>query len=106
MEWTRMCYNNTYIRIAFDVTKLDVKTAAATALGAGVQRAKVLASKEERDVQRYVAFAIDQQLKKLEAKMQYVEQLEDVLNKEREQVELARQELAAAKAKVREQNTL
>lgn len=82
----------------FDVSKLDVKTAAATALGAAVQRAKVLASKEERDVQRYVAFAIDQQLKKLEAKMQYFDQLEQLLQSEHEQIETARQQLLAEKA--------
>lgn len=83
----------------FDVSKLDVKTASAAALGAAVERARVLASKEERDIQRYVAYAIDQQVKKLDAKLKYFEELEALLQNEREQVEQIRQSIVAERDK-------
>ncbi|KAF0972416.1 hypothetical protein FDP41_009319 [Naegleria fowleri] len=77
----------------FDVTKLDVQSASSVALGAAAARAKEIATREERELQRLVAFVIEQQLKKLEKKIKYFEKLEKAMQIEREELEKARKEL-------------
>ncbi|KAG2389119.1 hypothetical protein C9374_014519 [Naegleria lovaniensis] len=78
---------------SFDVTKLDVQSASSVALGAAAARAKEIATREERELQRLVAFVIEQQLKKLEKKIKYFEKLEKAMQIEREELEKARKEL-------------
>ncbi|GBG77115.1 hypothetical protein CBR_g23440 [Chara braunii] len=72
---------------------LQVRAAAATAIAAAAVKAKLLADQEEREIQRLVASVIEMQLKKLEIKLRYFDELEDLLEKEREQIERARQKL-------------
>ena len=68
-----------------DVSTLDVKSASA-ALTAAAVRAKQLADKEEREIQRNVAQCIELQLKKLEIKMKQFDELEELLKQEREKL--------------------
>jgi len=64
---------------------------AAAALAAAAIRARMIADKEEKEMQRLVAQVIDAQLRKLELKLAYFEQLEEQLEKEREQADRLRQ---------------
>ncbi|KAL9654633.1 hypothetical protein ABK040_006695 [Willaertia magna] len=81
----------------FDVSKLDVQTASSVALGAAASRAKEIATREEREIQRLVAIVIEKQLKKLEKKIKYFEKLESAMQKEREELEKARKALHTEK---------
>eukprot|EP00898_Chlorokybus_atmophyticus_P002178 jgi/Chlat1/2961/Chrsp2S00363 len=77
------------------LSAVKVKVAAATALAAAAVKAKLLADQEEREIQRLVATAIENQLKKVELKLRQFDELETLLEKEKEQVERARQQLYA-----------
>eukprot|EP00850_Spirogloea_muscicola_P007215 SM000036S13259 [mRNA] locus=s36:210416:217077:+ [translate_table: standard] len=74
---------------------LRLRVAAATGLAAAAVKAKLLADAEEREIQRLVAEVMEQQVKKLELKLRHFEDLEDLLLKERDQVERTRQHLIA-----------
>lgn len=71
----------------------NLSTAAACALGAAAVKAKHLASIEERKIKSLVSVLIDTQLKKLDIKMKHYEELETIVDKEREQIENQRQQL-------------
>lgn len=55
-----------------------MKVAAAAALAAAAVRAKLLAEQEEREIQRLVVGVVDAQMKKIEAKLKYMEELDQV----------------------------
>lgn len=65
-----------------------MRVAAATALGAAAVKAKMLASAEEREVQRQVQLAVDAQLQKVQLKLKSISQLEEALEKERSIMEV------------------
>lgn len=71
----------------------DLSTAAATALGAAAVKAKSLAAEEEKRIKNLVSTLIDTQLKKLDLKMKHFEELEALLDKERDTIENQRQQL-------------
>jgi len=76
----------------------EIKAAAAAAIGAAAARAKILADAEEREIQRLVAIVVEVQLRKLDAKLEHFHQLEQVLEKERLNLEQERQKLFAERA--------
>jgi len=71
----------------------NLSTAAACALGAAAVKAKYLASIEERKIKSLVSVLIDAQLKKLDIKMKYYEELESLVDKERDIIENQRKQL-------------
>jgi SWI/SNF related-matrix-associated actin-dependent regulator of chromatin subfamily C len=88
----------------------DIKAAAASALGAAAVKAKVpliflnflqsnfsflqyLASIEERKIKSAVAQVVEMQIKKLEIKLRHFEELETIMDREREMLEIQRQQL-------------
>ncbi|CAG8709868.1 10303_t:CDS:2 [Dentiscutata erythropus] len=68
-----------------------LERAGATAMGAAAAKAKVLADYEEREIQRLVNAVIENQLKKLELKLQQFEELENALENEKKELEKQRQ---------------
>ena len=64
----------------------NVETAAAAALAAGAVKAKHLASVEERKIKSLVALLVETQMKKLEIKLKHFEELEAIMDREREAV--------------------
>ena len=70
-----------------------VEQAASTALAAAAVKAKVLADFEEREIQLLVNGAIEAQMRKIELKMSQFEELEVVLEKERQELERQRQQM-------------
>eukprot|EP00850_Spirogloea_muscicola_P000936 SM000003S11181 [mRNA] locus=s3:1465428:1471766:- [translate_table: standard] len=79
---------------------LRLRVAAATGLAAAAVKAKLLADAEEGEIQRLVAEVMEQQVKKLEIKLRHFEDLEDLLLKERDQVERTRQHLIAERVRL------
>jgi len=71
----------------------DVTTAAAAALSAAAVKAKHLAAVEERKIKSLVALLVETQMKKLEIKLRHFEELEAIMDREREALEYQRQEL-------------
>jgi hypothetical protein len=71
----------------------NLATAAATALGAAAVKAKSLAAEEEKRIKSLVTSLIDTQLKKLDLKMKHFEELEALIDKERDTIENQRQQL-------------
>jgi SWI/SNF related-matrix-associated actin-dependent regulator of chromatin subfamily C len=64
----------------------QVSAAASAALGAVAVKAKHLATIEERKIKTLVALLVETQLKKLEIKLKHFEELETMLDKEKETV--------------------
>ena len=71
----------------------NLSTAAACALGAAAVKAKSLAAEEEKRIKSLVSTLIDTQLKKLDLKMRHFEELEALIDKERDTIENQRQQL-------------
>ncbi|ESN93812.1 hypothetical protein HELRODRAFT_193880 [Helobdella robusta] len=71
----------------------DLNTAAAAALAAAAVKAKHLAAVEERKIKSLVALLVETQMKKLEIKLRHFEELEAIMDKERDALEYQRQEL-------------
>lgn len=71
----------------------NLSTAAACALGAAAVKAKHLAAIEERKIKSLVSALIDTQLRKLDIKMKHYEELESLVEKEREAIENQRCQL-------------
>ncbi|XP_059175655.1 SWI/SNF complex subunit SMARCC1-like isoform X2 [Physella acuta] len=70
-----------------------VSTAAAAALASAAVKAKHLAAVEERKIKGLVALLVETQMKKLEIKLRHFEELETIMDKERESLEYQRQQL-------------
>ncbi|KAL4784048.1 hypothetical protein BJX76DRAFT_357382 [Aspergillus varians] len=84
---------------------------ATVALGAAAARAGALASHEEREMTRLVSAAVNVNLQKFEIKLQQFNEMEEIIEAERRELELARQQLfldrLAFKKRVKEvQDTL
>lgn len=60
------------------VSASKMRVAAATALSAAAVKAKLMAEQEEREIQRLIVTVVDSQLKKLEIKLKYSEDLDKV----------------------------
>lgn len=69
------------------LSEKNLSTAATCALGAAADKAKHLASIEERKIKSLVSVLVDTQLKKLDIKMKHYEELESLIDKERDNVE-------------------
>ncbi|KAF9608995.1 hypothetical protein IFM89_012334 [Coptis chinensis] len=78
-----------------------VKSAAKLGLAAAAMKAKQFADHEEREIQRMTASIINHQLRKVEVKLKQFAEVETVLLKECEQVERARQRLAAERIRIK-----
>jgi SWI/SNF related-matrix-associated actin-dependent regulator of chromatin subfamily C len=79
---------------AVDVlSKQSLKAASAAAVAAAAVKAELLAKKEEREIRALVAKVVEFELTKLELKLKYVSEIENSLDRERVQVEKARQSL-------------
>ncbi|KAK9365872.1 hypothetical protein V1509DRAFT_631706 [Lipomyces kononenkoae] len=76
-----------------DATNGTVKKAASIALGVAAARAHLLATDEEREMSRLVNSLVNMQTRKLELKLARFEELEQVLEAERRELEQARQQL-------------
>ncbi|PRD20926.1 UNVERIFIED_CONTAM: SWI/SNF complex subunit SMARCC2 [Trichonephila clavipes] len=66
----------------------QLSTAAAAALGAAAVKAKHLAAVEERKIKSLVALLVETQMKKLEIKLRHFEELESIMDRERETVSI------------------
>ncbi|XP_010506803.1 PREDICTED: SWI/SNF complex subunit SWI3A [Camelina sativa] len=66
---------------------LRIKASVATALGAAAAQAKILADQEEREMEDLAATVIDQQLKKVQSKLKFLDQLELIMDAEEEVIE-------------------
>ncbi|KAL2867165.1 putative RSC complex subunit (RSC8) [Aspergillus lucknowensis] len=66
---------------------------ATVALGAAAARAGALASHEEREMTRLVSAAVNVTLQKFEIKLQQFNEMEEIIEAERRELELARQQL-------------
>ncbi|VDK49721.1 unnamed protein product [Cylicostephanus goldi] len=71
----------------------NVQAAAAAALAAAAVKAKHLATIEERRIKSLVAQLVETQMKKLEMKLRHFDELEQIMDKEREALEYQRQQL-------------
>ncbi|XP_060553884.1 SWI/SNF complex subunit SMARCC2-like isoform X2 [Ruditapes philippinarum] len=76
-----------------DKEKGNVATAAAAALSAAAVKAKHLAAVEERKIKSLVALLVETQMKKLEIKLRHFDELEAIMDREREALEYQRQQL-------------
>ncbi|XP_041867430.1 SWI/SNF complex subunit SMARCC1-like [Melanotaenia boesemani] len=70
-----------------------VATAAAAALASAATKAKHLAAVEERKIKSLVALLVETQMKKLEIKLRHFEELETIMDREKEALEQQRQQL-------------
>ncbi|CAL8137910.1 unnamed protein product [Orchesella dallaii] len=73
----------------------NLQTAASAALAAAAVKAKHLAAVEERKIKSLVALLVETQMKKLEIKLRHFEELETIMDREREALEYQRQQLIA-----------
>merc|ERR1712047_152863 len=70
-----------------------LQAAAAGALASAAVKAKHLAAVEERKIKSLVALLVETQMKKLEIKLRHFEELETIMDREREALEYQRQQL-------------
>ncbi|KAM9738158.1 SWI/SNF complex subunit SMARCC1b [Menidia menidia] len=76
-----------------DLVEGSVVTAAAAALSSAATKAKHLAAVEERKIKSLVALLVETQMKKLEIKLRHFEELETIMDREKEALEQQRQQL-------------
>ncbi|GFP84312.1 swi/snf complex subunit swi3c [Phtheirospermum japonicum] len=77
-----------------------VRVAAKDGLDAAAMKAKLFADHEEREIQRLSANIVNHQLRRLELKLKQFTEIETLLTRECEQMERARQRIAAERAHV------
>uniref|UniRef100_A0A8V5GMP0 Uncharacterized protein n=1 Tax=Melopsittacus undulatus TaxID=13146 RepID=A0A8V5GMP0_MELUD len=82
-------------KVERDLGEGNLSTAAAAALAAAAVKAKHLAAVEERKIKSLVALLVETQMKKLEIKLRHFEELETIMDREREALEYQRQQLLA-----------
>ena len=70
-----------------------MQSAAASALASAAVKAKHLAAVEERKIKSLVALLVETQMKKLEIKLRHFEELETIMDREREALDHQRQQL-------------
>ncbi|XP_038076785.1 SWI/SNF complex subunit SMARCC2-like [Patiria miniata] len=78
-----------------ELSEGNIASAAAAALAAAAVKAKHLAAVEERKIKSLVALLVETQMKKLEIKLRHFEELETIMDREREALEYQRQQLLA-----------
>ncbi|XP_017275005.1 SWI/SNF complex subunit SMARCC1b [Kryptolebias marmoratus] len=78
-----------------DLVEASVSSAAASALASAASKAKHLAAVEERKIKSLVALLVETQMKKLEIKLRHFEELETIMDREKEALEQQRQQLLA-----------
>jgi SWI/SNF related-matrix-associated actin-dependent regulator of chromatin subfamily C len=83
----------------------QARVSVATALGVAAANATLLADQEERVIEHLVASIIDNQMKKLYTKLEHFEELEMLLEKERLELERARQQVYADRLRYAEAQT-
>lgn len=71
----------------------QLQRGAAAALASAAVKAKHLAAVEERKIKSLVALLVETQMKKLEIKLRHFEELETIMDREREALEYQRQQL-------------
>ncbi|XP_026145668.1 SWI/SNF complex subunit SMARCC1b isoform X2 [Carassius auratus] len=71
----------------------SIATAAAAALASAATKAKHLSAVEERKIKSLVALLVETQMKKLEIKLRHFEELETIMDREKEALEQQRQQL-------------
>jgi len=71
----------------------QLQGASAAALASAAVKAKHLAAVEERKIKSLVALLVETQMKKLEIKLRHFEELETIMDREREALEYQRQQL-------------
>ncbi|OQV23786.1 SWI/SNF complex subunit SMARCC1 [Hypsibius exemplaris] len=76
-----------------EITKKDLQVAASVALASAAVKAKNLAAVEERKIKSMVALLVETQMKKLETKLKHFEELENIIEAEREKLDLAKAQL-------------
>jgi SWI/SNF related-matrix-associated actin-dependent regulator of chromatin subfamily C len=76
-----------------NISEVELKSAAASALAAAAVKARQLALNEEKKIKSTVSLLVETQLKKLEIKLRHFEELEAIMDRERENLELQRQQL-------------
>ncbi|KAM7253933.1 hypothetical protein ACFE04_028503 [Oxalis oulophora] len=79
---------------------LRMRAAIGTAFGAAAAHAKLLAVKEEREIEHLVATIIDAQLKKLDRKMKHIDDLELMMEKEYLEMDEMKERLIAERIDV------
>lgn len=77
----------------------QLQSAAGSALAAAAVKAKHLAAVEERKIKSLVALLVETQMKKLEIKLRHFEELETIMDREREALEYQRQQLIQVRKK-------
>ncbi|CAJ0939591.1 unnamed protein product [Ranitomeya imitator] len=82
-------------KVEREIGEGNLSTAAAAALAAAAVKAKHLAAVEERKIKSLVALLVETQMKKLEIKLRHFEELETIMDREREALEYQRQQLLA-----------
>ncbi|TRY60744.1 hypothetical protein DNTS_029603 [Danionella cerebrum] len=80
-------------KFELDIGEGNIATAAAAALASAATKAKHLAAVEERKIKSLVALLVETQMKKLELKLRHFEELETIMDREKEALELQRQQL-------------
>ncbi|XP_072548653.1 SWI/SNF complex subunit SMARCC1 isoform X2 [Salminus brasiliensis] len=80
-------------KLDLEVGEGNIATAAAAALASAATKAKHLAAVEERKIKSLVALLVETQMKKLEIKLRHFEELETIMDREKEALELQRQQL-------------
>ncbi|XP_052473942.1 SWI/SNF complex subunit SMARCC1-like isoform X1 [Carassius gibelio] len=80
-------------KLELDIGEGNISTAAAAALASAATKAKHLAAVEERKIKSLVALLVETQMKKLELKLRHFEELETIMDREKEALELQRQQL-------------
>ncbi|XP_071935450.1 SWI/SNF complex subunit SWI3D-like isoform X1 [Coffea arabica] len=83
-----------------DLATDKIKRAAVTALSAAAVKAKLLAKQEEQQIQRLAALLIEKQLHKLETKLAFFNDMENVVMRVREQLERSKQRLFHERAQI------
>lgn len=79
---------------------LRMRAATATSLGAAAAHAKLLAAQEEREIEHLLASVIETQLKKLQRKAKYLENLEMIMEKQQDQFGEFEEDIVAERMKV------
>merc|ERR1719346_280874 len=80
----------------------QLQSSASAALASAAVKAKHLAAVEERKIKSLVALLVETQMKKLEIKLRHFEELEYIMDKEREALEYQRQQLHLEQLKAAE----
>ncbi|KAG9280073.1 SWI/SNF complex subunit SMARCC1-like [Astyanax mexicanus] len=76
-----------------ELVESNISSAAAAALASAATKAKHLAAVEERKIKSLVALLVETQMKKLEIKLRHFEELETIMDREKEALEQQRQQL-------------